>query len=486
MIGRLSISPWGKTAQSPLVWAYDCFPFGMLMPGRFISDTNSHCLLVSRSTWTTTMVDTCYPVAVLTGTASVLGVASFSSSEGIFAAAAPNATDGVILNQTVASSIDNVLTFDVVDLKDGDEEGVLVTVLETIDNVPYVIGGGRLRQGKDQRINFRATGNNIQVVLNGPYTNLVLAQVCTRYARSTAQTYLVEVCDDAKDKYRFGFNTQEKVNEIAGVGNHNTAFFGELDTRLARRWNLDPKPNPSWSSYSVFLDNPIYNSDVLLDTPSHTPQTGKCEGCKVEKLEDGDYFSDAQDQKYTLKMTGVTQSQFDKFKAQMSLDPGIIINNSKAKYDLIDRDGSYGVTKGDHFDIKITPDNGSVQVSAVVNKPNFLSVTVQTLRGHPDAGENTFMTSYDPNTQTMTWQTHNISRSNDFILQGIGAGIFMARSQQQQQWRNVMKQVYQYMGKPVIEVANQTIINYKYDDYNNKLGRSYGFESTPIQKEISK
>ncbi len=26
-----------------------------------------------------------------------------------------------------------------------------------------------------------------------------------------------------KDNYRFGFNGQEKVNEIAGIGNHNTA-----------------------------------------------------------------------------------------------------------------------------------------------------------------------------------------------------------------------------------------------------------------------
>src|SRR5690606_33680503 len=122
-----------------------------------------------------------------------------------------------------------------------------------------------------------------------------------------------------------------------------------------------------------------------------------------------------QDQQYTLKMGGVTQKQFDAFKGQMALDPGKIINNDLANYDLIDRDGSYGVTTGDHFNIDIKgPDNGFVDVNAT-NSTNFLSVTVQTLRGHPDAGQNTFMTSYDPNTQTMTWQTHNISRTNDNI-----------------------------------------------------------------------
>ena len=68
--------------------------------------------------------------------------------------------------------------------------------------------------------------------------------------------------------YRYGFNSQEKVDEIAGAGNHNTAEFGELDTRLGRRWNEDPKPNPSVSNYAVFGNNPIYQYDLKLDTPT--------------------------------------------------------------------------------------------------------------------------------------------------------------------------------------------------------------------------
>ena len=68
------------------------------------------------------------------------------------------------------------------------------------------------------------------------------------------------------DGYRFGFNTQEKTDEIAGAGNHNTELFWEYDTRLGRRWNLDPKPVTEFSNYSVFLCNPIILSDVLGDT----------------------------------------------------------------------------------------------------------------------------------------------------------------------------------------------------------------------------
>lgn len=69
-----------------------------------------------------------------------------------------------------------------------------------------------------------------------------------------------------REDYRFGFNGQEKVNEIAGTGNHNTALFWEYDTRLGRRWNLDPKPTIGISHYATFGNNPITFSDVLGDS----------------------------------------------------------------------------------------------------------------------------------------------------------------------------------------------------------------------------
>ncbi|GAB4259556.1 MAG: hypothetical protein Kow0079_16600 [Vicingaceae bacterium] len=66
--------------------------------------------------------------------------------------------------------------------------------------------------------------------------------------------------------YRFGFNGQEKVDEISGTGNHNTALFREYDTRLGRRWNLDPKPQIFISDYAVMANNPIWFNDVLGDS----------------------------------------------------------------------------------------------------------------------------------------------------------------------------------------------------------------------------
>lgn len=68
------------------------------------------------------------------------------------------------------------------------------------------------------------------------------------------------------DEYRFGFNGQERTDEISGTGNHNTALFWEYDTRLGRRWNLDPKSQINISDYATFANNPIWFSDILGDT----------------------------------------------------------------------------------------------------------------------------------------------------------------------------------------------------------------------------
>jgi RHS repeat-associated protein len=68
-------------------------------------------------------------------------------------------------------------------------------------------------------------------------------------------------------EYRFGFNGQERDDEVAGVGNIMTAEFWEYDARLGRRWNVDPISNISFSDYSTFENNPIYNEDHNGDFP---------------------------------------------------------------------------------------------------------------------------------------------------------------------------------------------------------------------------
>jgi hypothetical protein len=70
----------------------------------------------------------------------------------------------------------------------------------------------------------------------------------------------------SKGEYRYGMNTQEKDNEIYGEGNSYTAEYWQYDARLARRWNVDPRPNPSISTYAAFANNPLFFSDPNGDT----------------------------------------------------------------------------------------------------------------------------------------------------------------------------------------------------------------------------
>ena len=68
----------------------------------------------------------------------------------------------------------------------------------------------------------------------------------------------------ANTNYRYGFNGQEKSTEINGSS--YTAEFWQYDSRIGRRWNVDPKPSFGISKYVSFFDNPILYADLLGDS----------------------------------------------------------------------------------------------------------------------------------------------------------------------------------------------------------------------------
>lgn len=75
---------------------------------------------------------------------------------------------------------------------------------------------------------------------------------------------------------RHGYNGQVKDDEVYGKGNLNSALFWEMDTRILRRWNVDPVINAWESRYSVFSNNSIIYKDVLGDRTSfYTSKSSK-------------------------------------------------------------------------------------------------------------------------------------------------------------------------------------------------------------------
>jgi len=69
---------------------------------------------------------------------------------------------------------------------------------------------------------------------------------------------------EAFRSYRYAFNGQEKDDEVFNsTGTSYTAQFWQYDSRIGRRWNIDPVLNPWESSYLTFGGNPIWFNDPL-------------------------------------------------------------------------------------------------------------------------------------------------------------------------------------------------------------------------------
>jgi len=82
----------------------------------------------------------------------------------------------------------------------------------------------------------------------------------------------------SNEEYRFGFNTQEKSTEL-GEDTY-TAEFWQYDSKIARRWNVDPVVKSHESSYAAFANNPIWfvdinGADTLVVNTKMLENTGK-------------------------------------------------------------------------------------------------------------------------------------------------------------------------------------------------------------------
>ena len=168
----------------------------------------------------------------------------------------------------------------------------------------------------------------------------------------------------SSSNYRFGFNGQEKTDEISGEGNHNTAKFWEYDTRLCRRWNIDPIDKPFLSGYSTFNLNPIWYADPLgLDGEKRARNYQKEHGGELKDLGKGKFevvrgFKDKD---------GVFNREVSKFKDNIFEKAGKSIAGALRKLDnAMDGDGdganmggTLGGVKGLYKTLDIVNETGS-------------------------------------------------------------------------------------------------------------------------------
>ncbi|GAA4450445.1 hypothetical protein GCM10023092_06310 [Rurimicrobium arvi] len=270
---------------------YDYYPYGMLMPGRTTADTSTHCMTVMKEYKSTAA----FPVAADLSKAVPIMGGSFTSTSG-----AVWPVLGVY-GKSGGMTLDiNVVPGDAIDVRVDVQYvhgyAVMILVEETTSSgVKRSLGGMNVNRPTLATISVRPSTKKITLSLRNmssfltPPANGLFAIAGISYDSlgTWSQWAPVQVCNKNTDKYEFGFNGQMKSNDIAGIGNFNTAEFWEYNTRTGRRQNLDPVVQISMSDYSVFRGNPILNSDIKGNTPDPSTHTAS-DGSVIAVYNDGD------------------------------------------------------------------------------------------------------------------------------------------------------------------------------------------------------
>ncbi|MGQ3085772.1 hypothetical protein [Flavobacterium sp.] len=107
--------------------------------------------------------------------------------------------------------------------------------------------------------------------------------------------------------YFYGFNGQMKDDEVYGVeGTSYTAEYWQYDSRLGRRWNVDPVVKPWESPYACFKNNPIWHIDVNGDDAEVAPPDISKERAKDRAQRKYDNKLEA----FTKKNIGASEADF--------------------------------------------------------------------------------------------------------------------------------------------------------------------------------
>ena len=243
--------------QPDMITATDYYPFGMIMPGRqFAAQLCTTTTTILTSTVYVMNEDfnngvvvwTAIGTSVVTPNSQRMSIAKGSGNNNVATGALKSfaVTSGTAY--TVTSLVDkNSCSTILITVKNQSGTAICSTTVSTSGVIPIALSFTAATAATYSITFERTAGGNCSFFVD---------DVKISYIQSTYDT----VCFDRG--YRFGYNDQEKTDEISGGGNHNTAMFWEYDTRLGRRWNIDPKVIPGQSSYAAFDNNPIYFKDV--------------------------------------------------------------------------------------------------------------------------------------------------------------------------------------------------------------------------------
>ncbi|HVW96812.1 MAG TPA: hypothetical protein VHA56_12655 [Mucilaginibacter sp.] len=288
---------------------YDYYPFGMLMPGRYVEDSNGqNCVTVTQVIDRLAMrpgyllTDPTggagsggYRISGGTQNTSAIGGASLSTDatengNGLTVTGSGtgigSSTDYVLsqtdISYTVTLTVDDLAGTWMAEIVEPDGSGGWNQIASVSIPSTGTYNLNFTPTSSTGQMNMKATAGSSPRIHTPPPTN----QMLERYTYST-----YTLCDVPRDGYRFGFNGKEKDNEIAGIGNFQNYGFREYDARIAKPITIDPlaKKFPYYSPYQFAGNNPIKNIDLEgleecgADASAMRMETGYIKGTVSEK-----------------------------------------------------------------------------------------------------------------------------------------------------------------------------------------------------------
>ncbi|HET6243845.1 MAG: RHS repeat-associated core domain-containing protein [Bacteroidetes bacterium] len=243
--------------------------------------------------------------------------------------------------------------------------------------------------------------------------------------------------------YRYGFNGQEKDDEIKGSGNSYDFLFRIYDPRIGRFLSTDPlELEYPWNSPYAFAENRVIDGIDLEGKEWENFMSGfKNPGELKVKLPNAET---AQRQSYSVTVTNSKMS-FSDFKKNFKNAPQDYLTNSKAEFNApVDGEGKPSQFKvGSYIKIDIAgPMNNSyVKVKALEEgKDGSLSATFVTMEGHVEKGIINFTLSQDKDGNTK----FEINSQSEVDYTMVPDGI--ARDQQSKSWKEVLTNVVNKLG----------------------------------------
>lgn len=329
-------APWNAAQEATIKAAYDYYPFGMLMPERYYEDVEKHCSPVTRSQYATNWVNENDIIMADPGTLSSLTISEDANAviaeDGSLQVSAENpnnrtteiskvmdiipANKQFSLKTHIKNSGQNPIFISVVQLGEQNQLNTLASRMVTVEADIDLISTSKSNTNPLKVI--ISTQGNTHVNVNDIHLTRrdVLESVVT--------DYICSMDEDFGDDYRFGFNGQEKDNEVKGVGNSLDFAFRIYDSRLGKFLSVDPlsKEYP-WNSTYAFAENRVIDGKDLegKEWKSVTTENGTKLTCTIVLVN-----MSSLSEKEVTKLVKDMKKEFKKHFSGEGVDASLVVN----------------------------------------------------------------------------------------------------------------------------------------------------------------